>query len=174
MKLLTLLPIFVEVALAVSLNRGYKRHLDHGRHVNKTSIHSSAYHHKPHHGCSNDTQLPQYDKTLYTPPSYTSTTPRTPKPSMTTSTTTASPTTTTPAGGSESSSYIQEALDGHNKIRAQHGASPLTWSDTVAKAAETWANKCVWKHSMGATGNYGENLVSFRKQIIIMLPHYSV
>ncbi|KAL5487923.1 hypothetical protein ACEPAI_6031 [Sanghuangporus weigelae] len=49
----------------------------------------------------------------------------------------------------------QAWLDGHNTLRQQHGASALTWSDTLASAAQSWANGCVFEHS---GGQYGENL----------------
>ncbi|KAL8279046.1 hypothetical protein RQP46_008504 [Phenoliferia psychrophenolica] len=41
-----------------------------------------------------------------------------------------------------------------------HGANPLTWSTALATAAQTWANNCVWQHSGGAVGPYGENLAA--------------
>jgi hypothetical protein len=33
---------------------------------------------------------------------------------------------------------------------------PLTWSTTVAAAAQAWANNCQFQH--GGTGNYGQNI----------------
>lgn len=32
------------------------------------------------------------------------------------------------------------------------------WDDTLAAAAQTWANKCEFRHSQGEVGPYGENL----------------
>ncbi|KAM0755915.1 PR-1-like protein [Meredithblackwellia eburnea MCA 4105] len=63
-----------------------------------------------------------------------------------------------PSGAPGSLEYL--ALKTHNDFRALHGANPLVWSDTLAAAAQTWANKCVWQHSMGAVGPYGENLAA--------------
>ncbi|ODO10172.1 hypothetical protein I350_02401 [Cryptococcus amylolentus CBS 6273] len=45
----------------------------------------------------------------------------------------------------------------HNNYRAQHGAKALTWNSTLASYAQTYANKCVFKHS---GGKYGENLAA--------------
>lgn len=57
-----------------------------------------------------------------------------------------------------SSTFENDALTGHNNARAQHGASPLTWSDDLANAASTWISGCVFEHSQGKVGSYGENL----------------
>ena len=45
-------------------------------------------------------------------------------------------------------------------MRAQHGAADLTWSDDLAASAQTWANNCVFKHSGGTLGPFGENLAA--------------
>lgn len=50
---------------------------------------------------------------------------------------------------------IQAWLEGHNSLRQQHGAANLTWSDTLASDAQSWADGCVFEHS---GGQYGENL----------------
>ena len=52
-------------------------------------------------------------------------------------------------------------VDAHNHYRADHGASPLTWSNTLASVAQSWADRlladgCRLVHSDGDT--YGENL----------------
>ncbi|GLI71374.1 hypothetical protein VaNZ11_016564 [Volvox africanus] len=51
------------------------------------------------------------------------------------------------------------ALAEHNKDRALHGCPALTWNETLAKGAQTWAQglaaTCTLRHS---SGNYGENL----------------
>ncbi|KAH0590520.1 hypothetical protein H2248_000667 [Termitomyces sp. 'cryptogamus'] len=85
----------------------------------------------------------------------------------TTATQTAAPTTTASSSGgtssgssATSSSDIDAYLSAHNTVRAQHGAAPLTWSNDLASKAQTWANKCVFQHSGGSLGPYGENLAA--------------
>ncbi len=51
----------------------------------------------------------------------------------------------------------------HNRVRARHCAPPLTWSPTLAKVAQSWANElekqgCAFGHSPGQ--KYGENLAA--------------
>jgi len=46
-------------------------------------------------------------------------------------------------------------LNAHNAARAKHGVPPLSWSASLAKAAQAWADRCVFEHS---NTNYGENL----------------
>ena len=50
---------------------------------------------------------------------------------------------------------ITAYLNAHNSFRAKHGAAPLTWNATLANAAQSWVDKCVFKHSGGAVGPYG-------------------
>ncbi|KAI0669976.1 CAP domain-containing protein, partial [Trametes maxima] len=57
-------------------------------------------------------------------------------------------------------SDIDQYLQAHNSIRSQHGASPLTWSDDLAAKAQQWANGCVFQHSGGSLGPFGENLAA--------------
>lgn len=47
-----------------------------------------------------------------------------------------------------------------NQIRAKHDANPLKWNETLADAGARWANKCVFEHSGGTLGPYGENLAA--------------
>ncbi|KAJ6559795.1 CAP domain-containing protein [Mycena capillaripes] len=54
----------------------------------------------------------------------------------------------------------QAYLTGHNTVRAQHGAAALTWSDDLAAKAQQWANGCVFQHSGGTLGPFGENLAA--------------
>jgi len=54
----------------------------------------------------------------------------------------------------------QQWLDAHNTARSNHGASPLTWSNDLANAALSWASGCVFKHSGGTLGPFGENLAA--------------
>ncbi|KAI0639329.1 hypothetical protein C8Q77DRAFT_53695 [Trametes polyzona] len=62
--------------------------------------------------------------------------------------------------GATSQSDIDQYLQAHNSVRAQHGASPLTWSDDLAAKAQQWANNCVFEHSGGKLGPFGENLAA--------------
>ncbi|KAH9898477.1 hypothetical protein C8Q73DRAFT_403625 [Cubamyces lactineus] len=64
------------------------------------------------------------------------------------------------SSGSTSQSDIDQYLQAHNSVRAQHGAAPLTWSDELAGKAQQWANNCVFQHSGGSLGPFGENLAA--------------
>jgi uncharacterized protein YkwD len=46
----------------------------------------------------------------------------------------------------------KEILDRHNNYRARHQAGPLSWSDSLARGAQDWANSCNWKHSQTSDG----------------------
>ncbi|WP_328388569.1 CAP domain-containing protein [Nocardia sp. NBC_00416] len=48
----------------------------------------------------------------------------------------------------------------HNQARAQYGARPLTWSDSLYPATLEWATQCKFQHSQPG-GKYGENLYAF-------------
>ncbi|KAJ7205177.1 CAP domain-containing protein [Mycena pura] len=61
---------------------------------------------------------------------------------------------------SASDADVQAYLDAHNSVRAQHGAVDLAWNNTLAAAAQEWANGCVFVHSGGKLGPYGENLAA--------------
>ena len=87
-------------------------------------------------------------------PTHTSTTTQQPSPSP-------SPTPTTQKSSASGSSSnvsandISTYLSAHNTVRAQHGASDLTWSDELSNKAQQWANGCVFKHSGGSLGPFG-------------------
>ena len=53
----------------------------------------------------------------------------------------------------------QDYISLHNKARATVGVGPMTWNNTVAAYAQSYANKrindCALVHS---TGPYGENI----------------
>jgi pathogenesis-related protein 1 len=61
---------------------------------------------------------------------------------------------------STGSADIIAYLNAHNTVRSKHGAKALVWNSTLATAAQKWANGCVFKHSGGALGPYGENLAA--------------
>lgn len=62
------------------------------------------------------------------------------------------------SSGSSLSDLAQECLDAHNSFRKTHHANPLSWNTTLETAAQKWADHCVWEHSGGKVGPYGENL----------------
>ncbi|GJE86048.1 PR-1-like protein [Phanerochaete sordida] len=90
----------------------------------------------------------------------TSQAPPSPPPAPPKTTSTPAPPSTQSSSGSTSSSDIDQYLSAHNTIRAQHGASALTWSDELASKAQQWANGCVFQHSGGSLGPFGENLAA--------------
>lgn len=56
----------------------------------------------------------------------------------------------------------QRFVDAHNRVRAKHCASPLTWSPKLASVAQKWADSlrdqgCKFGHS---GGQFGENLAA--------------
>ncbi|KAF7329456.1 PR-1-like protein [Mycena kentingensis (nom. inval.)] len=63
-------------------------------------------------------------------------------------------------GSRASTADVNAYLAGHNTVRAKHGAVPLVWSNTLAAAAQVWADKCVFEHSGGTLGPFGENLAA--------------
>ena len=44
--------------------------------------------------------------------------------------------------------YISAAVDSHNYHRANHSASDMSWSDSLAASALIVANTCVFQHDM--------------------------
>lgn len=63
---------------------------------------------------------------------------------------------------------VQAYLDAHNSVRAQHGAVNLIWNNTLAAAAQEWANGCIFEHSNGQLGPYGGTL-----RVCVIAPHGS-
>jgi len=62
--------------------------------------------------------------------------------------------------GGLTTEQISDFLTLHNTIRSQHGASALTWNAAMANAGEVWADKCVFEHSGGTLGPWGENIAA--------------
>ncbi|PFH54643.1 hypothetical protein AMATHDRAFT_135037 [Amanita thiersii Skay4041] len=82
-------------------------------------------------------------------------------PSSTVITTTSAPQSTSSVPDSQTlGGDIETYLSAHNKLRAQHGANPLTWNEELASKAQQWANDCHWGHSGGTLGSFGENLAA--------------
>ena len=93
------------------------------------------------------------------PPPPPKTTSAQPQPAPTSNNAVAAPSDDGSSGGT-SASDIAAYLSGHNDVRAQHGAAPLTWNDNLAAKAQQWANGCVFQHSGGSLGPFGENLAA--------------
>ncbi|KWU43283.1 PR-1-like protein [Rhodotorula sp. JG-1b] len=68
------------------------------------------------------------------------------------------PTTTGDGGGDSTDPFVRDCLSEHNTFRGTHHAEPLVWNTTIQTAAQKWADHCVWEHSGGKVGPYGENL----------------
>ena len=79
-----------------------------------------------------------------------------------------SPSTSTSVG--VSSADIKDYLDQHNNVRAKHGASPLTWNDTLSAAAQKWADGCKFVHSGGKLGPFGGVYLHWRSCYSFLRP----
>jgi pathogenesis-related protein 1 len=51
-------------------------------------------------------------------------------------------------------------LDTHNSERTVHNAPPLVWNQTLSDATATLAASCVFQHSDGSLGPFGENIAA--------------
>ncbi|KAL0949246.1 hypothetical protein HGRIS_009324 [Hohenbuehelia grisea] len=53
-------------------------------------------------------------------------------------------------------------LNEHNRVRAAHGAQPLTWSPSLAMRAAAWAHRCKFVPTDGVLSStlYGENIAA--------------
>lgn len=65
------------------------------------------------------------------------------------------PPTPSSSGSTGLDTQMKAALDRHNSLRSKHQAPDLSWDDALEQAAQSWADKCEWKHS---TMGHGENL----------------
>lgn len=108
-----------------------------------SSLSSASYKHSSSPGLSS----PKTPKPSPSPsPSLSSTKP---KPSN------KSPTQAVASSSGAFASDISQYLSAHNSVRTRHGASDLTWSDTLASVAQQWADGCKFTHSGGSLGPYG-------------------
>ncbi|KAL1305242.1 hypothetical protein AAFC00_002157 [Neodothiora populina] len=72
-----------------------------------------------------------------------------------------STTKTTAAAVSHATTYQQRVLVHHNVHRANHSASALTWSSSLANTAAKIANSCVYAHDVNTDGGgYGQNIAA--------------
>ena len=44
--------------------------------------------------------------------------------------------------------FSRTSLKAHNKLRSTHNVPPLTWSNELARGAQTWANKLAKEGSL--------------------------
>jgi uncharacterized protein YkwD len=74
-------------------------------------------------------------------------------------------------------SYQQQIIDLHNKVRAQYGASPLVWNQTLADLSAGWSKQCQWKHTsddeVKSKGGYGQNYAANYPPPSDMEPNFS-
>ncbi|BGP54805.1 hypothetical protein JCM8202_003313 [Rhodotorula sphaerocarpa] len=100
------------------------------------------------------------------PTTTTTTTTPTTHAATTTKATVSSATSSSTQAASPSSSPALNSLEAislaaHNKLRAQHNATALTWNTELAAAAQKWADKCVFQHGGGTALNAGENISGY-------------
>lgn len=58
-------------------------------------------------------------------------------------------------------SDVKAVLDAHNKYRSAVKVPLLTWSDALARDAQSWANHLAATHTFTHSGVRGENLAGF-------------
>lgn len=63
------------------------------------------------------------------------------------------------SGPAALSAEVERMVTATNDFRAEYGAGALTYNPTIASFAQTVADTCVFEHSDGNGGMYGENLV---------------
>jgi len=175
MKFCTLLPLLIHFVLAIPASEVYRSHLGQGYPIHlRHSRHHSLALGTPKVPCNMETTtssvalIPNkyrgnstsYLSSSTAPAETTPTSTITNSPQSTTTSSKTLETSSSTGGGSTQPSDIQAYLDAHNTLRANHNAAALTWSDMLATAAQTWADKCVFNHSDGSLGPYGENLAA--------------
>lgn len=129
-------------------------------HTSSTSSHSpspfvspsSSHKHSPSATSLHKTFFKTFSSSSFSPVSSSTPPKPSPKPSPKSSTPAPAPSS---ADSTTAGSDIDQYLSAHNSVRSQHGASPLTWSNTLASAAQQWADGCKFQHSGGSLGPYG-------------------
>ncbi|KAJ7851926.1 CAP domain-containing protein [Mycena olivaceomarginata] len=57
-------------------------------------------------------------------------------------------------------SDVELYLNLQDMERSKHDAPNLVWNQTLTNAAQYWANGCIFEHSGGTLGHFGENLAA--------------
>jgi len=71
------------------------------------------------------------------------------------------PSSTDSGSTSVPSTYSQKVVLSHNVHRANHSASNIAWSDSLAASAQTIAESCVYAHNTAVDGGgYGQNIAA--------------
>lgn len=72
-----------------------------------------------------------------------------------------------PPSDSRLDAHAKEALDVHNRLRANHGAKPLQWDPLLAAEALKASNQCVMNHAFmdAASSKYGSVSQNMHQQI---------
>lgn len=53
-----------------------------------------------------------------------------------------------PASYTSLGDFKDTALRVSNEYRSAHNATPLVWNETLMEYARSWAETCIWKHSV--------------------------
>lgn len=58
------------------------------------------------------------------------------------------PTIPSPASYTSLSDFKETVLQVSNEYRGSHEAEEVVWNETLVKYAQSWAETCIWKHSV--------------------------